>query len=227
MRAIIHLDSVDSTQDEIVRRLKAGLHVDAILADSQSAGKGRLGKAWETIPGGSLAASIVWYEAADPPWPAGIALAAGIAAAEAFDTDLMWPNDLVIGSRKVGGILCEMVHVEGRRLPVIGLGLNLRSSPPELSHATSLANEGRVAPAARDAAEMFLSAIDGFPIPRSFSEIASRWHARDRTEGKPFTLPDGRASVALSVAEDGALRAAVGGEIVVVPSATAIYGSCS
>jgi BirA family biotin operon repressor/biotin-[acetyl-CoA-carboxylase] ligase len=116
----IELGIVASTQDEARRRFR-----DAPLlatADRQTRGRGRLGRGWENAAravAASLAFVPSWPQAA---WPA-LPLVAGLAAREAAGDDvrLKWPNDLVVGDRKVGGILSEA----GDGLVVIGLGINL------------------------------------------------------------------------------------------------------
>ncbi|MDQ2987033.1 MAG: biotin--[acetyl-CoA-carboxylase] ligase [Armatimonadota bacterium] len=229
MKSIFVLDSVDSTQDEIVRRLKAGEHVEAILARKQTLGRGRFGRKWLSTTGESLTLSFAWHEATDWPWPAGLALAAGLAAAEAFDTSIAWPNDLVIGGRKVGGILSEIVTCPTGRVPVIGLGVNLTQSarPEGLPRASSLQLEGRPPMLPTEAAVAFLDSISRQTLPCTFSEIENRWRIRDATRGKKYTLPDGRIAVALRVDEHGCLVTTVDGEEYTVPSAEAIYGSGS
>src|SRR6267378_1165995 len=96
---ILRLDSVTSTQD-VARDLPIG---SIVLADHQTAGRGRLDHRWETPPGTALLVSFVL--AANPQ----LSLAAGVAAAEACGQGvrLKWPNDLLLGGRKVGGILVD------------------------------------------------------------------------------------------------------------------------
>jgi BirA family biotin operon repressor/biotin-[acetyl-CoA-carboxylase] ligase len=229
LRSIIVLDTVDSTQDEVIRRLKASMPVDAVLAYQQTEGRGRFGRRWESHRTESLSISFAWQEASDPVWPPGIALAAGLAAAETFDTALQWPNDLVIQTKKVGGILSEMVRGVSQNIPVIGLGINLTqsSAPGGLPWASSLLLEGRPRMAPMEAAVAFLEAVDAMPIPASFGEISERWRARDQTKGKTYRLPDGVKAAALYVDDDGNLVVKAGGERLTVPSAQAIYGNGS
>ncbi len=114
----VRLDSVRSTQD-VARDLPIG---SVVVTDHQSAGRGRLDRRWEAPPGTALLASFVL-----PRHPL-LSLAAGVAAAEACGdaVRLKWPNDLMVESRKVGGILVEVAQDRA----VVGIGINLTAAPP-------------------------------------------------------------------------------------------------
>jgi BirA family biotin operon repressor/biotin-[acetyl-CoA-carboxylase] ligase len=116
---IVRLGSVSSTQD-VARRLPLG---SVVIADHQTAGRGRLSRRWEAPPGSALLASFVL-----PAKPL-LSLAAGVAAAAACGeaVRLKWPNDLLLEGRKLGGILVE---VSGPNA-IIGVGINLRWAPPD------------------------------------------------------------------------------------------------
>ena len=116
---ILRLGSVTSTQD-VARRLPLG---SIVVADHQSAGRGRMDRPWQAPVGTALLVSFVIE-----PNPL-LSLAAGVAAAEACGAGvrLKWPNDLLIGDRKVGGILVEVA--EGRA--VCGVGINLTWAPEQ------------------------------------------------------------------------------------------------
>jgi BirA family biotin operon repressor/biotin-[acetyl-CoA-carboxylase] ligase len=139
-------ESVESTNDEVRMLGHAGAADGLIvLAEHQTAGRGRRGAAWFSPPGESLAFSILLRP--DEPkshWPR-LALATGLAVAEAIEgfhlqTAIKWPNDVWIGHRKVAGILVEA----GSDFAVVGIGLNVNTSdfPGEISEiATSLRRE--------------------------------------------------------------------------------------
>ncbi len=114
----VRLQSVGSTQD-VARELPIG---SVVVADHQTAGRGRLSRTWEAPPGSGLNASFVLK--ASPL----LSLAAGVAAAQACGpaVRLKWPNDLLLGERKLGGILIE---VSGQKA-VVGIGINLKWAPP-------------------------------------------------------------------------------------------------
>ena len=124
-----------------------------VVADQQTAGRGRRGHTWFSPPGSGLYVSVVLAPATarvDPAratmlltLAAGVALAEGIEAATGLRVDLKWPNDLQVSRRKVAGILAEAAGTV-----VVGYGINVAATafPPELrDRATSLESElGRV-----------------------------------------------------------------------------------
>jgi BirA family biotin operon repressor/biotin-[acetyl-CoA-carboxylase] ligase len=114
---MVHLKSVPSTQD-IARNLPIG---SIVLADHQSAGRGRQDHRWEAPEGTALLVSFVL-----PPNPL-LSLAAGVAAAEACGprVRLKWPNDLLLDDKKLGGILVEATSAKA----VCGIGINLSWAP--------------------------------------------------------------------------------------------------
>jgi len=135
--AVVHsFDSVSSTQRAARDLLESGRarvgHI--VVADQQTAGRGRLGRVWTSPPGGLYATFIV-------PSDRLLALRAGLAAARALEAlgvavRLKWPNDLVVGERKLGGILIEADADVAR----VGVGINLTTSP--LGEATNLFDLG-------------------------------------------------------------------------------------
>lgn len=114
---ILRLVSVTSTQD-VARELPVG---SIVVADYQSAGRGRYDRRWEAPIGSALLVSFVLQPRAL------LSLAAGIAAARACGPNvrLKWPNDLLLKGSKLGGILVEVT--EGKA--ICGIGINLTSSP--------------------------------------------------------------------------------------------------
>src|SRR2546428_11419786 len=115
---VVRLGTVTSTQD-IARDLPIG---SVVMADHQTAGRGRLFHQWETRAGTALLVSFVLE-----PNPL-LSLAAGVAAAEACGPGvrLKWPNDLLLDGRKGGGILVEASAAKAGR----GIGVNLTWPPP-------------------------------------------------------------------------------------------------
>lgn len=116
-----------------------------VVADHQQAGRGRLERTWETPRGAALTFSAVFDPVVDPEWWPLVPLVAGYAVARALGgfATLKWPNDVMIGDRKVCGILVERVNTRPP-MAVIGIGINVDQTEGELPvpTATSLALEG-------------------------------------------------------------------------------------
>lgn len=136
-------ETAASTNDELRGLAEGGASEGLVLlALQQTAGRGRRGAVWFSPAGESLAFSIVLRpEEPKALWPR-LALAAGLAVAEAVESfglvaGIKWPNDVWIGQRKVAGVLVEA----GKDFAIVGIGLNVNSSsfPPEIAEiATSL-----------------------------------------------------------------------------------------
>lgn len=126
----IELDSVDSTNDYLARAYHQGRVSGcvAVLAHSQTAGRGRAGRSWQANAGAGLCLSLGLPMAGHQlPF---LPLCVGVAVAQALETlnlpvRLKWPNDLLIGTQKLGGVLCESFLAEGGPVTVVGVGVNL------------------------------------------------------------------------------------------------------
>jgi BirA family biotin operon repressor/biotin-[acetyl-CoA-carboxylase] ligase len=136
---------VDSTNRYLLRRAEQGAVAGEVaVADEQTAGRGRLGRSWVAPPGSALLASVLLRPELAPERVHLVTLAAGLAALDALDgldplgarprserRGLKWPNDVVVGDRKVAGILAEAAN-DGA--VVVGMGCNVRPDAlaPEL-----------------------------------------------------------------------------------------------
>src|SRR5262245_6093255 len=183
---VVRVGSVTSTQD-VARALPVGT---AVVAEHQTAGRGRLDRRWEAPAGTALLAS--WVLPVHPLAP----LAAGVAAAEACGerVRLKWPNDLLLDGRKLGGILVERT---GDRC-VVGTGINLDWAPP----GAALLGAGREWLVERMAAEL----TRWFAAPAG--DVLAAWRRRSDTLGRRVRVEvPGEAfeGVAEDVAEDGSL----------------------
>ena len=145
---LLFFESVESTNDVALERTAEGL---VVVADRQTAGRGRRGPSGFSPPGSGLYVSVVLAPASSRVDPAratmlmtlaaGVALAEGVAAATGLQVDLKWPNDLYVSRRKLAGILAEGA-ADGT--VVLGYGINVAATafPPELGdRATSLESE--------------------------------------------------------------------------------------
>jgi BirA family biotin operon repressor/biotin-[acetyl-CoA-carboxylase] ligase len=183
---VVRLGSVVSTQ-EAARTLPIG---SVVVAEHQTAGRGRLDRRWETPPGTALLASFVVA-----PHPL-LSLAAGVAAAEACGPQarLMWPNDVLIDGRKAGGILVEMSAAKA----VVGVGINLTWAPPGAARVDQSRD------ALLDALWQRLNEWTSAPP----AAIVQRWRELSDTLGRRVRVElAGRVleGVAQDIAEDGSL----------------------
>lgn len=194
----------------------------AVIADAQSAGRGRAGRVWTHAPGLGLALSLgVRLSSAHESNVAGlIPLAAGLAVAEALAgagaaTRLKWPNDVLIGGRKVAGVLCELRRLPAGDAVVVGLGVNVLQRaadfPPELrATATSLAESGIESSREAVAAEV-CGAFERRLVQLRAGDCAgvlAAWSARAAFWGEPVRVraPGGDVSgVAQRLDDTGAL----------------------
>jgi BirA family biotin operon repressor/biotin-[acetyl-CoA-carboxylase] ligase len=133
------LPRCDSTNAVLLERAEAGAPSGTVVvAEEQTAGRGRRGRAWFSARGDSLTFSVLWRFSAGTPL-SGLSLAAGLAAARALEPhspgiQLKWPNDILRDGGKLGGILIELVP-GAPHVAVIGIGINLclpASLPDEL-----------------------------------------------------------------------------------------------
>ena len=218
---------IDSTNSELMRRGPVRDNPSTLLvALSQSAGRGRMGRAWQSQPGAGLTFS--WGMHLAPTDWSGLSLAVGLALVDALDPDgqwglqLKWPNDLCWQSagavRKLGGILIETqmaaasAETPARRWCVVGVGLNLQT--PQIS-TSGLApvgwNEitGESAPHGPDILQACMAtlvpAMQAFER-HGFGPLAEGFAQRDALRGQTVVLSDGRSGTAQGVDAQGALR---------------------
>lgn len=205
------LPEVDSTNTELMRRARAGQTEPTLLvAERQTAGRGRMGRVWQSQPGDSLTFSLS-LPLMPQDW-SGLSLAVGLSLAESLHPDvrLKWPNDLWFQDRKLGGILVEAASMGGRSQVVVGVGLNIHPRPTDgLNTAPAALTEllpDLTAPAclARVAMPLIRTLLaferDGF------APLQTRFESRDVLKGRRVHTSDGLLGVALGVSPSGALR---------------------
>src|SRR5581483_105763 len=130
---------IDSTQRLARDLARAGAEEGTcVVAEAQSAGRGRLGRTWHSPPGTNLYCSVVLRPPLAP-----AAVPAAVAETTTLSAEIKWPNDVLVGGRKVAGILTELeAELERVRFVIVGIGVNLNTTafPAELAErATSLA----------------------------------------------------------------------------------------
>ena len=134
------VDEIDSTSTRLMERAAVGAPSGACLvAEWQSAGRGRRGRSWVASLGGSLTFSVLWRFERGAGHLGGLSLAVGVAVARALEScgvqrvRVKWPNDVVCDFRKIAGILVETSgEMQGPSVAVIGVGVNYRLGEPVL-----------------------------------------------------------------------------------------------
>ena len=227
------LPQIDSTNSELMRRCRAAASASSppppeailLVAEHQSAGRGRMGRNWHSAAGASLTFSLGM-----PLLPAdwsGLSLAVGVSLADSLappthageQLQLKWPNDLWLKGCKLGGILVETASWGAQRYVVIGVGLNVWAPAQSLDAAeqpghtpgvgaTSLQAiwPGVDAPWALQAvAAPLVAAMLAFERD-GFAPFQARFAARDALAGRAVRLSDGTEGSACGVGPQGALR---------------------
>jgi BirA family transcriptional regulator, biotin operon repressor / biotin---[acetyl-CoA-carboxylase] ligase len=229
-RRIELFDSLPSTNREAAQLAQAEVeHGTVVVADSQTAGRGRLSRTWFSPPGASLYCSIILRMLRPPErlteWLSWLPLISALASAEAIEqvssvhVSVKWPNDLLISERKVGGILCESgIGMRSDHFQIIGIGINVNVDhddwPADLrDSATSIWQERNiVVDRNRLLAQLLLElehCLDELVI-HGTNRIASAYYQRCSTIGNTVRATLGNGDIVVGLAEgigqDGALR---------------------
>jgi len=198
---LYYFDTAGSTNDEAARLAAAGEpDGTAVVAQTQTSGRGRRGRAWVSPPGGLWISVVVSLEGLQPQR---LSLAAGVAAAKAIETccgkacRLRWPNDVIVEDKKVGGILIEAAA--GRPSAVVGIGVNCNQGLDTLGAelrrtATTLRQcSGRGIPLPLLAGRLMceLEGVTALLRQGQWRGILSRWRARDDLAGKTVRVKTG------------------------------------
>ena len=212
---IQYIESIGSTNTA----LRDAPHGTVLIAGTQTGGRGRMGRSFHSPAGKGLYLSVLLRPSCKAQELMHLTCAAAVAAAEAIDLDcgIKWTNDLVLGNKKLGGILTELsLNPDGTvKWAIIGIGINrahsLSDFPEELRHmATSLALESENPPTAAElAASVILSLKKMWGSLLSGKEqMLAAYRRRCVTLGKEISLVRGeeiRHGTALDVDEEGAL----------------------
>ena len=222
---------IDSTNGSLIEAsTQRDVHGDVLLAEYQSAGRGRRGDRWQSPPGSGLWFSLGWRFAAPPSTFSalglivGLSLARTLRAAGVGGVELKWPNDLVCGGRKLGGILIEMrAEAGGPATVVIGIGINYRLGATVAESidrpVTDLTSEG-AGESGRNAlaANLVLRLshdLDRFDID-GFGPFQVEWPHFDALSNRAVRLELGdriEAGIVRGVDDYGALKLEQGGTI--------------
>ena len=219
----IYLDSAPSTQDRARQEALAGASEGTmVLAEEQTEGRGRFGRAWVSPRGSALLLSIILRPAIEilPQlnMVASLAVVRAVAAETGLKTQIKWPNDVQIGGKKLAGMLIDTeVTSDGVNFAVIGIGLNVALDPsehPEIADiATSLSHEmGRRVRRLGLLRELLTATEDLYETVKSGASLLDEWRTAMATLGQDIrvrwpgdegeTVEEGRAE---DVDEEGAL----------------------
>ena len=213
--------SVPSTMDVAAKLAGGGAaHGVVVAAEEQTAGRGRRGATWSSPPGAGLYFSYIVRPRPLGPGAgtlslltlaAGVGVRDGIAAASGLAADLKWPNDLIVGRRKLAGILAEGFAVgTAEQAVIVGVGVNLRPAayPPDVAaRATSIEGElGRPV----DRALLLEAIVDGLSnrlaaLEQNPGDILQAWRAASPSAVGARVEWDGGAGVTAGIDEAGAL----------------------
>jgi len=229
---ILRFESLPSTNTELARQASEGAGEGlSIVADEQTAGRGRLQRAWSSPKGAGLYFSILLRPAiAQDQWPlivfvASLAVADALSEACDVETDIKWPNDLLSGERKICGILAEAIDSTLGRSVILGIGINLtqRAFPEELADvATSVAEASGRQPDRETILAALLRALSRWYSllhePAGREKIVAAWTSRSSyAKGRLVQVSNGDEvwqGTTCGIEDDGALRLdTAGGEV--------------
>ena len=213
---------VDSTQAPLLAAAASLPDGSVVLSDCQRAGRGRRGRAWQSPPGASLALSMLAHSTKGGRWPPALALALGVAAAEALHrlgadgVRLKWPNDLLFDGDKLGGILVE--NCPGGVVAGIGINLRLRDEDRACigQPSSDLFDAGGGVEPETLAAAIILAWDEVFESVRSgrIGAWLDRWALLDALRGRRVRVESGAQrleGLALGIDGEGLLRVEVDG----------------
>jgi BirA family biotin operon repressor/biotin-[acetyl-CoA-carboxylase] ligase len=230
---VLHtFEVVGSTNDHAKALAEDGAgHGEVVVAEAQTGGRGRRGRAWVSPPRRNAYLSVILRPDLPPARAPELTLLASVAVCDALrqagvPAGIKWPNDLLAGGRKIAGILTELsAEADEVHWVVLGIGVNVNAGPddfpPDLRDAaTSVAIErGEPAPRALFVAAL-LTALEGWldrHAEEGFAAVRLAWRERSDTLGREVLVQtEGRelAGVAEDIDAAGALLVRSGGELV-------------
>ena len=223
-RKIHYLKEVDSTNSYAWKLACEGsAEGEVVIADSQKKGRGRKNNIWQSPPGCNLYTSIILRPSIKPFLAPQLTLTAGVAVAELLaqycpdKVFLKWPNDVLVGGKKICGILTEMSVKHGAvEFVVVGIGVNININKTDLDEeychrATSLFEEttGQVSRVSF-ASALFRSFETWYKsfVSEGFVLVKDRWIMFSEIVGKEIAVSDGdkvRRGTALGISDCGEL----------------------
>lgn len=217
---VYFFDSVSSTMDEAFQLASKKAHEgDIIIAETQTKGRGRLGRHWESLKHKGIYFSLILKPQCSLQHVAGITLVGAVAVSEAIETltgvraFIKWPNDLLINNKKLCGILTEMrADLDRVNYVVLGIGINVNHQKEHLlPEAISLKQVLRSSVSRVHLLQEILKALE-YRYEQfqqgDFKLILKAWKKRTATLGKQITFFDGQhlsKGIAVDIDQDGAL----------------------
>lgn len=223
-KTFVFFDSTDSTNLRAMELAKNGAaEGTAVIADSQNEGRGRLGRKWVSPRGVNLYTSVIFRPNIPPHKAHAITLISAVAVAETIGAfcrkkaEVKWPNDVLLDSKKVAGILTEMSSETDRvNFIVVGIGINanmtLKDAPFEIKNVATSITEKTSAPVDRiKLVTVLYSNLEKWYkifIKSGLPPVLKAWKDYFMKEGKPITIKGLTGTVkgvCLGVDEEGAL----------------------
>jgi BirA family biotin operon repressor/biotin-[acetyl-CoA-carboxylase] ligase len=220
------VDECPSTSTVLAERARAGAaHGTLLVCEHQGAGRGRRGNSWFSAVGGGITFSILWRFARGAGALSGLSLAVAVGAARALeelgarDVAVKWPNDLLSGDGKLGGILVETAGDAGGVAAIVGVGVNYRLDAaarqrigrPVSDIATSCSKLPSRTAALAELVSSVASSLKMFSR-EGFAAFRQPWLERHAWQGRRVVLSQADRNVAegqvVGIADDGALELA-------------------
>jgi BirA family biotin operon repressor/biotin-[acetyl-CoA-carboxylase] ligase len=203
-KRLVNLALTASTNAEAFRLAEGGaVEGTVVMADEQNKGKGRLGRTWLSPPGANLYCSVILrpqikpFEAPQLTFLSAVAVARAIEQVAGLKPEIKWPNDVLIGGKKVAGLLNEMsAETDGINFVILGIGVNLNMTagqfPDELRHpATSLYIEAGAKVGRARFTALLLNELDrlyaGF-LNYGFAQVRREWQERCNAGGREVVV---------------------------------------
>ncbi len=220
-KEIVALDTVSSTMDEAFRLGMEGVPEGTVVcAETQSKGRGRLGRAWVSPKGKGIYFSVILRPSSLPPSQlpqltlmSAVALAEAVNDIAGIDARIKWPNDILVADKKLAGILTELrAEVDQVKFIVIGVGLNVNTAAHQLIEgATSLKIESGKTLSRVEVMQLILRSMEkwyGKLLSGKANEVMEAWKERSATLKNRVRITDPTGiteGVAIDLDSDGAL----------------------
>ncbi len=222
VQEIYYKDELDSTNEFAKSLAREGaLEGTIVIADTQTSGKGRLGRTWVSPPKTGIWLSLILRPEIKPQHAGQLTLLSGLCMCEAIhnitgmNSYIKWPNDVVVNGKKVCGILTEMnAEIERVNHVVLGIGVNVNQNEfnEDLPYATSLSIEGQTnykrSIIVKEFIDIFEKAYEAYKVSESLAEFLPRYENKCITLGKEVKIIEGGREIiaqAINVEENGNL----------------------